>query len=451
MVKKSISTVLVLSSSIAIVVAVTVMVLFVSRSSYNMAVELSEQSIRQSTDETMKTLFVFMENAKHLAKVLSVQNVMAQALQHGDITPSEERLRDYMQTYNEYYTMLVFDTNGKVVVGIDDQGNRIRGVDISSRPYVKAVLSGTKLFVGKDVFRATTGDKPRIIAIAHLVTDKAGRGIGGVAVFPKWDTFTRRFIDPLRFGARGYGFMLDPEGTFIAHAADKNLIGESVAQQFFVREALAKQNGSIKYDWHGEEKFMTFQRLPETGWIICMSAYVSDLAVTATNQRNILLAIGFCIVVLLVCIIIFFVRRLVVRPILAIEAFTGSVAQGNFSAVLDNNFKYELSHLADNIRIMVGELKNKLGFSQGLLDGMTISCIVIDAEEKIVFVNKAVLDFLEHDGASETYKGMDLSRFFYGEGRARNHHRQGHTGTPSHPERAFGSNHEKGPHHVFTD
>jgi methyl-accepting chemotaxis protein len=412
MVKKSISTVLILFASIPIVLAVAVIVVYVSRSSYEMALDLNEQSIEQFTEETQKSFDEYLKSTKNIAATLSLQDAVKQSLYQGNTSRCEERLKRYLQVYKGYYAMLVFDSQGRIVAGMDDAGGSLDGHDISGRPYVKALLSGQRQYVGKELFRAKSGSKPVVFAVSHAIVDDAARFIGGVAVFPKWTLFTREFIDPLRLGERGYGFMLDSKGTFIAHA-DKKLIGKDSSQESFVREALEQQNGQIYYDWDGEEKFMTFLTDPDTGWVICMSTYTSDLAETALTQRNMLIGIGAVIVLALIGIIMFVVRRLVVTPIMSIEEFTRRVSEGDFSASLDNDFKYELGHLAENIRNMVSELKNKLGFSQGLLDGMTISCIVTDPEEKIIFANQPVLDFLEHEGKPEDYQGMNLSRFFY--------------------------------------
>ncbi len=95
--------------------------------------------------------------------------------------------------------------------------------------------------------------------------------------------------------------------------------------------------------------------------------------------------------------------------------FTTAVAGGDFNARLNGTFKYELANLAENLRSMVAQLKNRLGFSQGLLDGLTLSCLVADPDEKLVFLNQPVLDFLELPGKPADYLGRTVSEFFYNE------------------------------------
>ncbi|MFW5487086.1 MAG: methyl-accepting chemotaxis protein [Desulfovibrio sp.] len=414
MFKKSVSTVLVLSSSIAIIAAITIMVFYVSKSSYDITLKLSTQSIEQFADNTRKSLGVYIDEAQNIASTLALQKVVKNALELGETGPCHERMKDNLRIYDEYYSMLVFNKDGKIVAGVDDAGQSLIGIDVSARPYAKALAAGKKSYFGKKVFKANTAKKELIFAVSHAVLDNAGQFIGGVAVFPKWSLFTHDFIDNVRFGKRGYGFIIDAEGTFIAHATEKKLIGQKPGHKF-IHDAIAQKNGMLYYDWHGEEKLMTFAQVPATGWIICMSTYPSELAETAIAQRDVLIGLGIVVILILIGLIIFIVRKLIVRPILNIESFTSKVAQGDFSVSLGTDFKYELAHLANNIRSMVAELKHKLGFAQGLLDGMTISCVVIDTDEKIIFANQAILDVLEYDGKPEDYYGQTLSLFFYNE------------------------------------
>nr|WP_272881661.1 methyl-accepting chemotaxis protein [Fundidesulfovibrio soli] len=61
---------------------------------------------------------------------------------------------------------------------------------------------------------------------------------------------------------------------------------------------------------------------------------------------------------------------------------------------------------------MVGELKNKLGFSQGILEAMTVPCLVTDTQGRVSFVNTALLELMELDGEPEEYSGRELNAFF---------------------------------------
>ena len=113
-------------------------------------------------------------------------------------------------------------------------------------------------------------------------------------------------------------------------------------------------------------------------------------------------------VLLLVGVIVFTIRRLVTGPMANVRDFTSEIAHGNFKAELTGKYVCELKDLSENIDRMVGELKNKLGFSEGVLNGISIPCIVADADEKALFLNQDMLDLVGKSGNPEDYLGRTV-------------------------------------------
>ena len=415
MFKKSISSVLILTVSASVLAGILALVFYVSSSSHGMALRMQQQAITQSADMIKRSLESSVADMKRLTHTLAVQKAVIEAFE-GQPERARERLKIYMEDYKDtIWAMFAFDADGKILVGYNADMADLAGQDRSGREYVTAVRQGQDIQVSRNIFSAGSDTSVLIYSVAIGIKDASGRHLGGVAVFPKWTVATQTHLDPLRFGARGYGFIIDEKGVIIAHAADKSLLLKSLAEHGFIQEALRIKNGVVEYDWKGEDKFMAVTTMPETGWTICMSAYTSEMTETATTQRNVLLVVGGGIIVAVVLVISLFLRSLVIRPLSAIEVFTKRIAAHDYKAELSGNFRLEMAALAANIQGMVAEIKNKLGFSQGMLDAMTISCIVSDPEGKIVFVNQPVIDFLEHGGKPADYLGMTVSRFFYGE------------------------------------
>ncbi len=116
---------------------------------------------------------------------------------------------------------------------------------------------------------------------------------------------------------------------------------------------------------------------------------------------------------LLVAASIYFMRRVVIRPIQAINAATSRVAEGDFAASFDIKNSDELGQLSDNLAAMVATLKEQLGFSRGILNGMTLPCVVTDTQERVTFTTSATLAFVGRQGKPEDYHGMTIGEFFY--------------------------------------
>jgi methyl-accepting chemotaxis protein len=411
--KTSINTVLTLLVAGSVLAAIVVLVLYVSRSSFTMASQIQEASLLQLAQSSSRTLDLYLEDAADVARALAPQDAIVAGLS-GDVARAKERCRNYIESYKQYWAVFVFDMAGKVIAGYNAKMEDMAGGDRSDRDYVKGVLAGKDLVFSGSVSSAKTGDI-LIFMVSKAVRGPDGKLLGGVAVCPKWNVFTKDFIDPLRFGQRGYSFMIDVSGTIIAHATDKTLMLKNLADQDFIKKALAQKEGLVAYDWQGERKLMALAKVEKTGWLVCMSAYESEMTATATQQRNILLGIGALALVLVVAAITLANRALVLRPLMAVGRYTDAVTAGDLRATLSGAFRFELAVLADNLRRMVAELKNKLGFAEGVLDGIPAPCAIVGPDSRILWVNRQVIELLGLDATPDSAKGQTTGQLFYGD------------------------------------
>jgi len=412
---KSIGTVLILSVTLVVALAVTGIVVYISKSSFNIALHMEKQSMEQLSTATQASLDSYILGTKKLVDTLAVQKAIVEAFE-GDPKRARERLMDYIKTNPDYWAIFLFDAKGTIIAGYNAKGEDLTGQSRADRDYVKAIMGGQDSFFAKDIIKAKSGDGELFIfSVARAIKSADGKVLGGVGAFPKWESFTKAFIDPPRFGARGYGFMVDSKGRIIAHAIDKSLMLKDLSDQEFVRKALEVKNGSLLYDWKGEEKFLTISTDPDTGWTLCMSAYVSEMTEAATAQRNMLLGIGLVAVLVLAGGIAMLVRKLVVKPINDIQLFTKAITEGDYKASLHTDFRFEFADLSHNIRGMVAEIKNKLGFAQGVLGGFVLPCTTIDKDNKVTFVNEHMLKTLERPGRPADYIGQTSGQLIYGE------------------------------------
>ena len=415
MFKKNLGTVLIASVTLAVVLAVSGIVVYVSQSTYGLALTQQRQAMAQTSATALSALHMYMGNVQGMAMTLAERRVVREALE-GDAGTLSEDLRAYLAEAENLWGVVVFDRTGAVVLGLSSGGDNLAGKALEERAYVQAILGGADLFVPRRLLEVEgRGGKTLVFPLAKAVHAQDGRLLGGVCLLPRWEDFTKAFIDPPRFGERGYGFMLDGEGRLIAHAADKSLLLTSQAGESFIQQALKTQNGDMFYDWRGEQKYLVVDTDPATGWTVCMSAYVSELTATATMQRNVLLGIGAAAVLVLVTVVALLISRLLARPLHRIEAFTAAVAHGDFQAELGTGYRFEMRSLAENIRVMVLELKQKLGFAQGVLDGFVLPCAVFDMDNKATFINEHMMRALDKDGDPKALLGQTSGRIVYGD------------------------------------
>ena len=117
----------------------------------------------------------------------------------------------------------------------------------------------------------------------------------------------------------------------------------------------------------------------------------------------------------LVAVLVVFIRRVIVQRVINITKASDKVAQGELNTQFDTSGTDELSHLASNLEGMVHSLKTELGFSKGILNGMTTPCLVCDTEGRITFTNRGAMQCFGHDGEPSTVLGMPVGAFVYGD------------------------------------
>ncbi len=414
MFRRSVGSILVLTVSLAVILAIAGITLYVTETSEEMALDLSRQSVTTQAQVSTKALEQYLSNAQSMTRSLAAQAAIRAAFETGDPARARERLSDYAKAYKDYWAVFIFDLSGKIVAGYNSLGQDMTGGDRADRDYVKAIVGGAPEFTSRSILKAKSAEKEMLIfGVSAAVRDASGKTVGGLGVFPRWDVFTDNFIDTLRNGKRGYAFALDEKGAIIAHGADKELLLKSLSDLPFIQQALKLKNGDMFYPWQGEEKFMAVATVPATNWTICMTTYVSEMTETARTERNVLVVVGALTVVLLVGIIVFVTRTLIVRPINAIEAFTAAIAAGDLKAELSGVFRYEFKSLASNIGSMVAELKNKLGFSQGVLESIPTPCGIVGPDFHMLWCNQQICDILEKTGKPTDHTGVRSGQFFW--------------------------------------
>jgi len=411
---KSIGTLLIISVTLVVILGISSILLYVTRSTYNLTLHTEQQAMAQALGTTQRSLQLYADESASMARALAGQRVLQTAFTD-DPSLAQQRVADTLKANPKMWSIIVFDASGKVRAGQNASGENLTGQSRADRDYYKTIMNGQDAYLGKEIIVAKTGGENMYIFLSvQAVHDAAGKTIGGVGLFTRWTDFVEQFVIPLRFGENGYAFMLDASGKFIAHN-DKSLMLKDSTGEDFVKRALEKKNGDFFYDWKGAHKYMNFATEPNTGFMICMSAYESDLTSAATSQRNILIGIGLIVVLVLGFGITIVVRKVVVDPMHTLQEYTNKVAQGDYQAARHTGYRYELAVLAGNMHHMVDELKHRLGFAQGVLAGIVLPCAVFDNDNRTTFVNEHMLKVLERPGRPETYIGQTSGKMLYDE------------------------------------
>jgi len=409
----SISTICTLSVTAAILAVITVLVVYVSTSSYHMVAGVQIEALDEASKTVARSAEIYVQQSVDVATVLSRQTEIVNAFS-GQNKEAQELLGEYVKALPGYWAILAFDLKGRIVAGVNGDMADLTGGSRADQGYAKKIFSGKDTALSDSVMKATSGNV-LIFAAAKAVHGKDGALLGGVAVCPRWTDFTAKTIDPLRFGQRGYGFTIDRSGRFISHSMDKKLLLQDFSKEKFIQEALAKGSGTFSYVWKGEDKFMSVSTVPATGWLVCMSAYDSELTASASVQRWVLYIVGLGAVLLLNIILGVLSKQLVFKPLQRLTDFTEAVAGGNFKAELSGRYRAEMAKFAGNLCTMVDELKKRLGFAQGVLNGIPTPCYIVGGNFKVTWLNNEICQLLDMPDPKESYVGLKSGQFTRGD------------------------------------
>ncbi len=329
--RRSLSIKILVPLCLTVMLAIGMLVLYVQHSTFSIIAAETFKGALDITANTAKTLSLFFRDQTVIAKLLAAGQRVGHALD-GDTGGAITQFKGLVDSNPAIMEILVFDSQGIVVTGYKSSGDILTGLNLANRDYVKEILAGNVDVITKTVLKSrSSGDLT--YGVAQPIKNTAGKILGGVAILGYWKRFTDEFISPITIGSEGYGFILDEDGHFIHHR-DPSEIGKDVSQFAFVRAALEKKQGVIHYEWKGKEKILALTTEPSTGWVICMSGYVEDLASAATAQGNTVLLAGVGLILAVILVSLALLGFFVFKPIAKTVELAERTSQGD----LDSEF-----------------------------------------------------------------------------------------------------------------
>ena len=184
-------------------------------------------------------------------------------------------------------------------------------------------------------------------------------------------------------------------------------VGRLVAGDGFSRFLMVSSipNGKDCHHCHGASKAILGTLVVSKD----VTPTINDLKSRTLSNIALSLA-GMC---LLIAALLLFLRRTVVRLVAELAAASGKVAGGDFDAPFPVPNCLELRSLRDSLAAMIAHLKTELGFSQGLLRGMGLPCVITDTDDRISFMNQRAVDIYNLKGRPEDYKGRLRGEAFF--------------------------------------
>lgn len=188
------------------------------------------------------------------------------------------------------------------------------------------------------------------IVFASPIKDPEGY-VTGVLTATVDGTSLSDIVKNIKYGEKGYAYMVNGEGTFIAHGTDQQLVLEQVN---YIQEAESKpeytnfagflndmikgEQGIGEYEYQGSLRYMGYAPVPGTSWSLAVGTYKDEVMSGLWNlRRGMLIATIFA--VLLGLIIALFLGRSIAKPIALATAHAEFIAGGNLTQEMPAKLK----------------------------------------------------------------------------------------------------------------
>lgn len=225
----------------------------------------------------------------------------------------------------------LFDREGKRIVSTYNPGDQLSPL----------LLQQVKKMDGKILWKYSGVDRgysdPGITGF-RAVRNIQGPTLAPIGVFSLTisESMVRESIENIRMGQTGNVIILDSGGTVIS-SIDRSWIGKQMEPAFI--QKLSKHDiGSFSYPLAGTLSFVAFHRSAETGWGILGIVPYNEMTPGLSDvlRQNILLAIGWIVVSLLLAIVI---TKTISNPIRRLIQAMFKVQRGDLNDLRFSEYK----------------------------------------------------------------------------------------------------------------
>jgi methyl-accepting chemotaxis protein len=263
--------------------------------------------------------------------------------------------------------------------------------------YPQGSEAAQDIAAGKDVFTVESiQGQPILTGLAPLRDGASGQVVGAISTHVNlMPPDLVSLITSASVNGHGFGFVTDRENRVIVHPE--------------------KQPGSTLGS-KGQGNRMTRVSLFEP-WNVHAGFSIARAELYQGVNRQVLEIAGISTVPVILILVagIVLLSRMYGKNMNGLSHLAVSYAQADFDAQFDYQARDALGKTIHALKEMGSEIKTKLGFSEGVLNGIVTPFLIVDTEEKLTVTNTSLLELIEHEGKPEDFIGQNVAEFFYGD------------------------------------
>ncbi|MFO1519498.1 MAG: sensor histidine kinase [bacterium] len=297
---------------------------------------------------------------QYVKNALSLLEATTENINHADLKDwqKERILRNYINRFEEFNELTVFDLKGNVVA--TSRFGEVKRAPLLEEG-VKTALGGhsylSPVFIKEDLTPAMIAAYP-----IYRLTEVSGVLAAELNLLEMW-----RLVDSIKVGESGIVHVIDADGYMVATGSGKRKMDVFQRKKYPHSDRLSeilRPEGSIFWGGSGQEMLAVGKQLGKPlQWTVLVSQPTQEAFSLATRIGYLLL--GIMIVILLVSVGLGYYagRREVVHPIQALSKATEEISRGNLEYRVQLQTGDEFTRLGEafnQMAIRLKELQEKL-------------------------------------------------------------------------------------------
>jgi len=251
-----------------------------------------------------------------------------------------------------------------------------------------------------------------VVTVASPVHGKSQRMIGVIGIDISIQSLADE-LNAIQIGSAGYPVLIDQDMMTLTHK-NADLIGKGVPVPELVEAMKEKTSAIVEYDFNGDSKFATFQRVGDNGWTVLVAMDNSEVEVLTRPimYTTIILAVVCLIVGILVALLL---AKKFVQPLVKLESTMEIVKNGDLTVRSEVKSKDEIGRMAESFNVMIDHFAEMLGKSKDVAHQVAVSAEDLAANsEEVSAASDEVARTIDEiaqgasDQALETEKGAEL-------------------------------------------
>ncbi len=253
----------------------------------------------------------------------------------------------------------------------------------SDRAYYKRIIGGEDHVVNNPTIAKATGKVS--VMFVKAARDSAGR-LAGMFVGVVGMDYLTNLIGGIKLGEMGFGFMLDGEGTVIAHpmqelVMEKNFItAEDTNEETraMAKNMIEGKRDSVETSFveNGivNKVFVSYGNVPGTSWSIAIAVPIKQLHATADRLRTVLIT-GNSILAIVILIVTAIMTAITIKPLKGVVTAIEDIASGNADLTqrLDAKTNNEIGQVVHGFNAFVEKLQSIVSKIKASKDNLSAS------------------------------------------------------------------------------